>query len=503
MNSFQRQFQRWTSSGLWKSIRNIGFVFANMLLITGGAMVLPIICSLLYGNEGDLVPLLISSGVAFLLGLPLRFLFKTVDNLQLREAFLITTFGWVVISSLSALPFVLHGSIPSFTDAFLEMMSGYTTTGATILNDIEAVPHGLLLWRSETHFLGGMGFITFAVLLLPHGMGGARLFKAESSPGQLITGERFISRNRDAVNILWVIYSVLNLLQILFYMLGGMSLFDAICHAFGTVSTSGYSTYNASMGHFDSAYFDWVTIIFMFLGGITFSLFYSMYRKDWLSVLINTELRWYCWITGLFSLAVAVVLWQEGTYVGLLDSLRYGAFQVVSLMTTTGFTTADYEQWPELAQMLLVVICFIGGCAGSTSSGIKVMHYVLIWKFMVAAIKQLFFQPLSVVAVRVNEQKVSQNVINLALCYFIVNIFLILVGGIIMVMVDDMTFPSAISAVIAALMNIGPGWGAVGPTQNFSAISDIGKWFLSFNMLVGRLEMFSALILFYPSFWRD
>ena len=286
-------------------------------------------------------------------------------------------------------------------------------------------------------------------------------------------------------------------------MLGGMSLFDSICHAFGTVSTSGYSTYNTSMGHFNPAYFDWVTIIFMFLGGITFSLFYSMYRKDWLTVLINTELRWYCWITVIFSVGVSLVLLQHGTYNGLLESLRYGTFQVISLMTTTGFTTADYEQWPQLAQMMLFVICFIGGCAGSTSSGIKVMHYVLIWKFMVAAIKQLFFQPLSVVAVRVNEQKVSQNVINLVLCYFIVNIFLILFGGIFMVAVDSIDLVSALSAVIAALMNIGPGWGVVGPTQNFATISDIGKWFLSFNMLVGRLEMFSTLILFYPSFWRD
>ena len=503
MKDWLTKVYRFRTSSLWKSVRNIGYVFANLLLVTGGAMTLPIICSLCYGNEGDLVPLLISASVALLVGLPLRFIFRTVDNLQLREAFLITTFGWVVISALSALPFVLHGCIPSFTDAFLEMMSGYTTTGATILNDIEALPHGLLMWRSETHFLGGMGFITFAVLLLPHGMGGARLFKAESSPGQVITGERFTSRNRDAVNILWVIYSVLNIAQIVLYMLGGMSLFDSICHAFGTVSTSGYSTYNSSMGHFNSTYFDWVTIIFMFLGGITFSLFYSMYRKDWLTVLINTELRWYCWITAIFSVAVALVLLQNGTYNGLLESLRYGTFQVVSLMTTTGFTTADYEQWPQLAQMLLVVICFIGGCAGSTSSGIKVMHYVLIWKFMVAAIKQLFFQPLSVVAVRVNEQKVSQNVINLALCYFIVNIFLILFGGIFMVAVDSMDLVSALSSVIAALMNIGPGWGVVGPTQNFASISDIGKWFLSFNMLVGRLEMFSALILFYPSFWRD
>ena len=496
---FIRRFWR---SSVWRSVRNIGFVFANLLLITGVAMMLPIVCSLIYGQEGDLIPLLISAGISVLVGLPLRLICRDVENLKLREAFLITSFGWVVISALSAIPFVLHGSIPSFTDAFLEMMSGYTTTGATILNDIEAVPHGLLLWRSETHFLGGMGFITFAVLLLPHGMGGARLFKAESSPGQVITGERFIARNRDAVNILWIIYLLLNLLQIILYMFGGMSLFDATCHAFGTVSTSGYSTYNASMGHFNSAYFDWITIIFMFLGGITFGLFYSAYRKDWNSILINTELRWYCWIVGLFSLGVSIVIWQAGFYDGL-DALRHGTFQTVSLLTTTGFTTADYEQWPQLAQMLLLTISFVGGCAGSTSSGIKVIHYVLIWKFMVAAIKQLFFQPLAVVAVRVNEQRVPQSIITLALCYFIVNIFLIFVGGAFMTAVDPVDFSSGISAVIAALMNIGPGFGAVGPSHNFSEFSDIAKWFLSFNMLVGRLEMFSALILFYPSFWRE
>ncbi len=489
-------------TGLVNSARNIGFVFANLLLITGGAMTLPIVCSLLYGNEGDLIPFLISCGIALVIGLPLRWICRGVNNLQLREAILIATFSWVVIAALSALPFVLHGGVPSFTDAFFEMMSGYTTTGATILRDIEALPHGLLLWRSEAHFIGGMGFITFAVLFLPHGIGGARLTKAESSPGQVITGERFIARNRDAVNILWIIYLVLNFILILLYLLGGMSLFDSLCQAFGTVSTSGFSPYNASVGHFNSAYIDWVTIIFMFLGGVTFSLFYSAYRKDWVSILINTELRWYCWIVGLFSLAMCIVLWQDGLYSGI-DSLRHGTFHTVSLLTTSGFTTTDYEQWPQLAQMMLMVVCFIGGCAGSTSSGIKIIHYVLIWKFVVASIKQLFLQPLSVVAVRINEQRVPQKVINIALCYFIVNIFLILFGGCFMVAVDSMDFPNAIGTVIATLMNIGPGFGEIGPTTNFADISDVGKWFLSFNMLIGRLEMFSAVVLFYPSFWRE
>jgi trk system potassium uptake protein TrkH len=282
---------------------------------------------------------------------------------------------------------------------------------------------------------------------------------------------------------------------------GGMPLFDSLCHAFGTVSTSGYSPYNDSVGHYDNAYFDWVIIVFMFLGGVTFMLFYHAARGGWREIKVNTELRWYVGFTAVFCAAITWMLWREGTY-GLLDALRFGTFQVTSLLTTTGFTTTDYELWPQSAQMVLVVVCFIGACAGSTTSGIKVIHYVLIWKFMVGAIKRIFFQPLSVVSVRVNGHPVDQMVINLAICYFIVNIFMVLGGGLVMVLLDDMDAITGMSAVIAALMNIGPGFGGVGPSKNYAFISDAGKWFLAWNMLVGRLEMFSALVIFYPTFWR-
>jgi trk system potassium uptake protein TrkH len=280
-----------------------------------------------------------------------------------------------------------------------------------------------------------------------------------------------------------------------------MPLFDSFCHAFGTVSTSGYSPYNASIGHYDSAYFDWVIIVFMFLGGMTFMLYYHAARGGWRVLKINTELRWYIGFVLFFCLSTALVLWRAGTY-GLVDASRFGVFQVVSLLTTTGFTTTDYELWPQAAQMLLVVVCFIGACAGSTTSGIKVIHYVLIWKFMIGAIKKIFFQPLAVLSVRVNGLPVEQMVINLAVCYFIVNIFMVLGGGAVMVLTDDMDAVTAMSAVVAALMNIGPGFGGVGPSENYAFISDFGKWFLAWNMLVGRLEMFSALVIFYPTFWR-
>ena len=298
------------------------------------------------------------------------------------------------------------------------------------------------------------------------------------------------------------IYLTLNISQTLMFCFGGMSLFDSLCHAFGTVSTSGYSPKNASIGYYNSAYFDWVIIVFMFLGGMTFMLFYHMVKGEWKIIKINTEFRWYVGFLLFFCAMVAWILWKEDTYSNLGNSIRYATFQIMSLLTTTGFTTADYEKWPQAAQMFLYASCFIGACAGSTTSGIKVVHYVIIWKYMVASIKKIFFQPMSVVTVRLNQRPVDRFIIDLAICYFIVNIFLILGGGCFMVLVDDMDYVTGMSSVIATLMNIGPGFGTIGPSENYAHISAVGKWFLSWNMLVGRLEMFSALVVFYPSFWK-
>jgi trk system potassium uptake protein TrkH len=347
-----------------------------------------------------------------------------------------------------------------------------------------------------------MGVLTLTIIFLPKGVGGLRIFRAESSPGQVITKERFLARNRDTMIWLWIIYLALNLAETLLLCFGGMPLFDSLCTAFGTVSTSGYSPKNLSIGHYDSSYFDWIIILFMFLGGMTFVLFYQLARGDWRVLKLNTEFRWYVGFMLFFCGAVSLILWQNNTYGGFVDALRYGTFQVTSLLTTTGFTTADYEQWPQAAQMFLYAVCFIGACAGSTTSGIKVVHYVIICKFMAAAIKKIFFQPLSLISVRLNQRPVDDTIIHLAVCYFIVNIFMVLGGGCFMVLVDDMDYTTGMSSVIATLMNIGPGFGAVGPSENYAFISDAGKWFLSWNMLVGRLEMFSALVVFYPSFWR-
>ena len=481
--------------------RSIAHVIGTLLLVTSVAMLLPIVTSLIY-QEDDLSALLISAAIAFGVGLPLWWFSLWDHELTFRDAVIIAVFGWVVISAVSALPFMIHGSIPAFTDAFFEMMSGYTTTGATILNDIESIPHGLLFWRSETHLLGGMGFLTLTLIFLPHGMAGVRIFRAESSPGQVITKEKFLPRNRDAMIWLWSIYLGLNLVQTLMLWVGGMSLFDSLCHAFGTVATAGFSPKNASIGHYGSAYFDWVVMIFMFLGGMAFMLFYHMLKGEWDLVRVNTELRWYASIVGFFCGISTLILWINGTYDGFIDSLRYASFQTISLLTTTGFTTADYELWPQSAQMFLYLVCFIGACAGSTTSGIKIVHFVIIWKYTVTTIKKMFFQPRTILPIHLNQRAIDPFAVNLTVCYFIANIFLVLGGGCVMVLVDSMDLQTGMSSVISALMNIGPGFGEVGPSENFAEISAHGKWFLAWLMLVGRLEMFSALVLLFPSFWK-
>jgi len=481
---------------------SIANVFGALLLVTGGSMLLPIITALYFG-DGDVNALAISALIIMGIGFPLKRIFRNNDSLSIRDGLFIACFGWAIISAFSTLPFIIHGDIPSFTDAFFEMMSGYTTTGATILPDIEAVPHGLLFWRSQTHLLGGMGFLTLTLIFLPHGVGGARIFKAESSPGQVITGDRFMARNKDTMICLWGIYVVLNVLQTSLLCFGGMSLFDALCHAFGTVSTSGYSTRNASIGAFDSSFIDWITIIFMAAGGVTFVLFYQAVRGKWQSIWKNTEFRVYLGILFILCLWTSLILYKDGTYPNYADALRYGTFQIVSILTTTGFTTANYITWPEASQLLLVIACMIGACAGSTTSGIKVVHYVLIFKYMYVTIRKIFLQPMSVPCIRLNGTPVNASVVDLAICYFIINIFLVLFGGMVLILSEDISVTTAFSAIVATLMNIGPGFDGVGPAENFAFFSSFAKWFLSWNMLVGRLEMFSALVIFYPAFWKE
>jgi len=484
------------------NIYAIFYVMGTVVMFIGVTMLFPLGVALIYA-ESDVFAFTVSSITTIAIGFLLWWGCRANHNLNMREDYIIVSFGWVLVSIISGVPFMIYGAIPSFTDAFFEMMSGYTTTGSTILTHVETLPHGLLFWRSMTHLTGGMGFIMVTIMLLPlTGIGGTQLFKVEADPGQGYTYEMIRPRVQSTALILWIIYLGLIFFQTFLLWLGGMSLFDALCHAFGTVSTSGYSTKDSSMGYYNNAYFDWVTIIFMFLGGSSFVFLYQILKGDLPSIKKNTEFRWYACIVLFFCIVITLILWKAHVYESFSESLRYASFQVVSLLTTTGFTTADYEQWPQAAKMFLFTVFFVGSCSGSTGSGIKIVHYELIVKNLIAFGKQIF-QPFAVSSIRSNHQKMDSKIVQLAANYFILNIFMVLGGGCLMVLISDMDMWSSINSVIVTLFNIGPGFGEVGPAQNFAHISDSGKWFLSFNMLVGRLEMFSAIVLFYPSFWRD
>ncbi|MBF0278241.1 MAG: TrkH family potassium uptake protein [SAR324 cluster bacterium] len=483
------------------NISAILYVLGSLLVLTGSLMFPSFIVALVYG-EGDADAFLLSAFFLIASGLPICWFFRKSPDLTIKDAFIILSLGWVLVCSVSTLPLMIHGVLPSFTDSFFEMMSGFTTTGATVLTDIEALPHGLLFWRSFTQFLGGMGFILITILLLPFmRMGGIALYRIKADSGQKNIQEKLNPLGKGVIVKIWYIYLVLVLFLAVLLWAGGMSLFDALCHAFGTLSTGGFSTKNASLGHYNSAYFEWLTIIFMFLSGVSFFLYYHLLEKDWESIKINTEFRWYFCLILLFCAIVSLILWNDNTY-SAWDSIRHGTFQTISLLTKTGYTSDDYEKWPQSAQMFLFVVFFIGASAGSTASGIKMIHYVIILKYLYATLKKMT-QPLQVIPIRVNRQRVDSRLVDLAASFFILNIVWVFLGGGLMVMLDDMDYFSSICAVTVTLMNIGPGLGEIGPSSSFYYISSLGKWFLSFSMLTGRLEIFSVIMLLYPSFWKE
>ena len=376
-------------------------------------------------------------------------------------------------------------------------MSGFTTTGSTILTDIEAMPASLLLWRSMTQWFGGMGIIVLSLAILPMlGVGGMQLFKAEV-PGP--TADRLKPRIQDTAKLLWGVYFLLTTIEVLLLMAGNMSLFDAVNHAFTTMATGGFSTRNASLAAFDSAYIDGVVTLFMFLAGVNFSLHYLGLRGRFVDYVRNEEFRFY------LALAVSgialIMLFNAGSaYPSFWDNLRYTAFQLVSILTTTGFGTADYELWPVLCQYLLVIAMFVGGCAGSTGGGIKVARMLLLAKHAQVQLFRLI-HPRAVRLVKLGERAVDKEVMQSILGFFALYMAVFVLASFIMA-ATGMDLVSAGGSVIATLSNIGPGLGSVGPIDNFAHVPAVGKVTLALCMLLGRLELFTVLVLVFPTFWR-
>lgn len=471
-------------------------VLGALLLFLAAALLVPIPFSLFY-QDGAVWSFVLSAGICLALGIGLFRGCRSTRELSLREGFAIVTFGWSLFALFGALPFVLSGSIPSYLDAVFETMSGFTTTGSSILTDIEALPKSLLFWRALTHWLGGMGIIVLSLAILPMlGVGGMQLFKAEV-PGP--TTDRLKPRIQDTAKLLWGVYVLLTALQTLLLMLGDMSFFDALCHAFATLATGGFSTRNASVAAYDSAYIDWVITLFMFLAGVNFTLHYQALRGRLRDFYRNEEFLFYLGIT--VSATILLILFnQGGVYQSLVDNLRFSAFQVTSIMTTTGFATADYEQWPVFAQYLLIFLMFIGGCAGSTSGGMKVARILLLFKHAHVQIYRLI-HPRAVRLVKFGGTPVDREVMQSILGFFALYMGIFVFASALMA-ASGLDVLSAGAAVVATLGNVGPGIGSVGPIDNFSHVSPFGKSVLVGCMLLGRLELFTVLVLFFPTFWR-
>lgn len=459
----------------------------------------------LYYKDNDIPALLISALITAAAGITLWLASggKKIDFNQVRkrDGYLIVFFGWLLISSFGALPYVIHGSIPSYIDAFFETMSGFTTTGASIMNNIEDAPHGILFWRSLTHWLGGMGIIVLTLAILPLlGVGGAQLFGAEvAGPNQ----DKIHPQVKGTAKRLWGIYAALTFTQMILLMFGGMSFFEAICHAFGTLSTGGFSTRQSSIAAFDSAYIQYVIIIFMFLGGTNFSMHYHFLHGRIKTVLKDEEFRFYLVTVIIITLVVFAGVYYY-TPEGFEQSFRDASFQVVSLVTSTGFVSADYEKWGPFSPYLFLLLMFTGACAGSTTGAIKMVRILLLVKSGFIELKRLI-HPNAIIPVRLNGKIVSKEVKDNILAFFSLYMIIFIVSSFFMTFEPafiENPLPSALSSVASTLGCMGPGLGVVGPVNNYAEVSDLGKVFLSFLMLLGRLEIFTVFIIFTPSFWK-
>jgi len=461
------------------------------------SMVFPLIVALVY-NDGTVRAFVISLIVTVLCGFLFWKLTPGSGQISIREGFAIVTFSWTAMAVFGSLPFLISGHIPGITDAFFETMSGFTTTGATILEDIEVMPRALLFWRSLTQWLGGMGIIVLSVAVLPLlGVGGMQLFKAEV-PGP--TKDKLSPRVKDTAKILWGVYVLLSAAETLMLVIGGMSFCDALCHTFTTMATGGFSNYNASIGYFQSSYIQYVFIFFMFMAGVNFSLHFRTLKGNFRAYRRDGEFLFYITLILLGTLCIALAAGFSKTFPTSGETIRHALFQSVSIMTTTGYVTADYELWPYFAQAILFVFMFVGGCAGSTGGSIKNVRILLLLKATFSEIRKLI-HPHAVIPVRIRGKTVSPDIIAQILGFFFLYILIFVLGSAAMAAMGlDML--SAMSSVAATLGNVGPGFGAIGPTQTYAALPAAAKWLLAFFMLAGRLEIFTVMVLFSRSFWR-
>lgn len=473
------------------------YVLLNIAKIEGVLMMIPGIVSLIYGEYNTakviltIAILLAAFGFIFTLKKPRRL------DIFAKDGLFIVGIAWITFSLLGALPFYFTGSINSYVNAVFETVSGFTTTGSTILTDIESLPNGILFWRSFTHWIGGMGVLVFVLAIIP--LAGSRsmnIMKAEV-PGPTV--DKLVPKTKQTAKILYFIYVGLTILQVIFLVAGKMPLFDSILTSFSTAGTGGFSNKNNSIAYYDSAYVDGVVTVFMILFGINFNLFYLALLKKFKRIFKSEELRTYIAIIAVSTLLITFNI--RGMYPSFLKAFRYASFQVATIITTTGFMTADFNVWPMFSKAILLLLMIVGACAGSTGGGLKVSRVLIMVKHIKCEIKRLL-HPRAMVSVKIDKKTVETSVISSVLAYLLVYFSLIVISFL-LISINEFDFETSVTSVITCINNVGPGLGAiVGPTGNFSSFSDFSKIILCFDMLLGRLEIFPILLLFSPRMYK-
>lgn len=468
-----------------------------IMLIEACLLIIPAVVGLIYHEQASVRAFLITFCATFLAGGLLSLIKPGNSNIFAREGFAITGLSWIMLSLFGCLPFFISGQIPSFVDAFFETVSGFTTTGSSILTDIEALDNAMLFWRSFTHWIGGMGILVFGMIIIPlGGKSSMHLLRAES-PGP--SSGKLVPKMRDTAKILYGIYIALSVALFILLLAGGMPVFDCFINVFGTAGTGGFSNHGASIAYYDSVYFETVIGVFMLLFGVNFNLYFLVLLKRFKASLGNEELHWYF---GIVAFAVITIAFNiMSLYGSFRQAVRHSFFQVASIITTTGFATMDFDQWPQYSRTLLVLLMFIGACAGSTGGGLKVSRVILLLRSAGRSMRRMIHSR-SVESIRFGGHLVEEETISNCLSYLSVYC-LIAVFSVLLVSLDDFTFEANVTAVIACMNNIGPGLGMVGPTGNFASFSIFSKLILSFDMLAGRLELFPILLLFSPSAWHQ
>mgnify|MGYP001189932680 CR=1 FL=1 len=486
-----------------KSLLNI---LGALLSILGLTMVFPLVISLVSGQD-DYIAFFYSLLLCMSIGLPCWFFTRNNKSITNRDGFAIVTFSWITTAIVGALPLYLSGAIPNITDAFFESMSGVTTTGASILGNIETMPHlingieslpnGILFWRSFLQWIGGMGVVVFYIAILPLlGIGGVQLFKAEV-PGPVAS--KITPRVRETAKLLWIVYVGFTLLEVISLLLAGMDLFDSICHSFATISTGGFSTKNASIAYFDNSAIHYIIIFFMFIAGINFSLHFRALSGDLKIYFRDIEFLVYVLIIVFVTSTIYYSISSYNENFSLLN-FRESFFATVCMLTGTGFVLGDYEMWPVFVQMIILVLMFIGGMGGSTTGGLKIIRIILLGKYTALETRRMLHSR-ALIPVKIGKQLILDDVVRNTLGYFLFFMSIFILASILLSSMG-LNIETSIGAVASCMGNIGPALGDFGPTNNYALLPNPGKWILCFCMLLGRLEIFTVMVLFSRTFWK-